>query len=91
VAYVFIFENGSCVGMPCPYRECAARDSSVLHCRPLRVQVVPPRRPERDQTLLDDAHEVPVQVHPDGWYLDDVPHDLKDFVERHTEVVQRPG
>ena len=53
---VFIFENGTYVGRPCHHRECAG-DPAVLHRRPLRAQAVPPRRPERDRTLPDDAHE----------------------------------
>jgi len=87
---VFIFENGYYVGRLCRYRDCAPgirASCAADHCglRPYLcddLSVV-----ELYSTTLT---RLPVQLHPDGWYLDDVPQDVKDFVKRHTEIVQHP-
>lgn len=88
---IFIFEKLSYVGRPCRYRECAPgiRSSCTAnHCglRPYlcdNLRVI--------ELYLTTLSRLPVQLYPDGWYLDDVPRDVKDFVDRHTEVVQRPS
>ena len=88
---IFIFEKGSYVGRPCRYRDCAPgirASCTADHCglRPYLcddLSVI-----ELYSTTLT---RLPVQLHPDGWYLDDVPKDVKDFVKQHSEVVQRPG
>lgn len=81
---VFIFENDSYIGRPCHHRECAPgirQSCTADHCglRPyLRddLSVI-----ELYQTTLT---RLPVLLHPEGWYWDDVPEDVKGFVRQNT-------
>lgn len=88
---IFIFEKGSYVGRPCRYRDCAPgiRASCAANRCGLRPYLCD------DLSVIElystTLTRLPVQLHPDGWYLDDVPQDVKDFMKQHTEVVQRPG
>jgi predicted nucleotidyltransferase len=81
---VFIFENGSYIGRPCPYRECAPGirlSCTADHCG---------RRPYlRDDLIVIELYSttltrLPVLLHPHGWCMDDVPDDVKEFVRRTT-------
>lgn len=82
---IFIFEKGSYIGRPCHYRECCP--GIRLSCKADHCGLRP--------YLCDDLKVVelysttltglPVQLHPRGWCLDDVPQDVKDFMKQHTE------
>lgn len=83
---IFIFENGSYIGRPCPCRECAPgirQSCTADHCG-LRPYL-------RDDLSVVELYpttltRLPVQLHPDGWFLDDVPDDVKEFVRRNTRL-----
>lgn len=81
---VFIFEKGSYVGRPCPYRECAPgirQSCTADHCG-----VRPYLRDDLDVIELYSTTltRLPVLLHPSGWCMDDVPDDVKEFVRENT-------